>query len=146
MDSNATASPSDDSERIFYDGDCGVCHWSVRFVAERDPQGTTFRFAPLGGEVFAAQIPTAEQQRLPDSIVVQTATGERLTESTAVLYILRRLGGRWRFLGWFLRWVPRFLRDAAYRRFAAVRHRLAAKPTTGACPLPSPALRGRLDP
>ncbi len=145
MEQNATVFTADDIERIFYDGDCGVCHWAVRFVAKRDPQGTAFRFAPLGGEVFKAQVPEAQRRQLPDSMVVRTADGEILAQSVAVVHILRRLGGPWRFLGRILSWLPRSLRDAAYGGVAAIRHRLAANPQ-GACPLPSPELRSRLDP
>lgn len=145
MEPNATDFAADSIERIFYDGDCGVCHWAVRFVAKRDPQGTKFRFAPLGGQVFAAQVSEAQQRQLPDSMVVHTADGEVLAQSVAVVHILRRLGGWWRFLGHLLSWVPRILRDTGYGWFAAIRHRLVAKPQD-ACPLPSPELRRRLDP
>ena len=132
-------------ERIFFDGDCGVCHWSVRFVAQRDPEGKTFRFAPLGGEVFQNQLKEAQQDQLPDSLVVQTASGRLLVQSDGVVHILRRLGGRWKWLGHLIALVPRRLRDFGYARFAANRHRVAAKPES-ACPLPSPELRSRLDP
>ncbi|HZH02738.1 MAG TPA: DCC1-like thiol-disulfide oxidoreductase family protein [Myxococcaceae bacterium] len=37
-----------DSDILFYDGGCGLCHRAVRFVLARDPAGR-FRFAPLGG-------------------------------------------------------------------------------------------------
>lgn len=135
----------DIEERIFYDGDCGVCHWSVRFVGEHDPRGEAFRFAPLGGEVFQERLTIREQRSLPDSLVVQSASGELFVQSDAVVYILRRLGGRWRVLSYLLVLVPRFVRNAAYARFAAVRHRLVAKPES-TCPMPSAELRRRLDP
>lgn len=132
-------------ERIFFDGDCGVCHWSVRFVAQRDPHGNTFRFAPLGGEVFQSRLTEVQQSELPDSLVVQTASGRLLVRSDGVVHILRRLGGKWRWLGHLIALMPRPLRDFGYARFAANRHRVAAKPDS-ACPLPSPELRSRLDP
>lgn len=140
------ASPASGApERLFYDGDCGVCHGSVVFVAERDPGGRLFRFAPLGGEAFEAEVPAAVREIVPDSIVVHTADGRWLMRSSAMVHILRRLGGPWAVLGRLAWLVPRPLRDWAYDRFAGIRHRLVAKPE-GACPVVPPAWRGRFDP
>ena len=99
-------------ERIYYDGDCGVCHWAVGFVARRDPEGRTFRFAPLDGETFLREVPEEVREDLPDSMVVQTEGGDVLLRSRGLVYILRRLGGVWGFLGRLLWLVPRALRRA----------------------------------
>lgn len=133
------------SERIFYDGHCGVCHWSVRFVARHDPDGKTFRFAPLRGEVFSQVLSEAQQKELPDSLVVHTDQGRLLFRSQGTIYILRRLGGFWRLLGGLLWLVPRPLRDFGYETIARMRHRLA-KPPAGMCPLLPPELAQRFDP
>ena len=132
-------------ELLFYDGDCGVCHWAVRFVATRDRDGRCFRFAPLGGPTFAEQVGEKERARLGDTLLVLTRDGEVLHRSTGMIHILRRLGGFWRLLGSLSAIVPRPLRDWAYDRFAAVRHRLVRRPE-GACPLLPPELRGRFEP
>lgn len=132
-------------ERIFYDGDCGVCHWSVGFVARHDRAGDVFRFAPLGGEVFRAEVPAEVRDSLPDSMVVQTRSGSLLLRSDGLVHILRRLGLFWRLLAQILFLVPRPIRNYAYDRFAERRHRLAAKPD-GVCPLMPPDLRQRFDP
>ncbi len=133
------------AERIFYDGDCGVCHWAVRVVARHDREGAAFRFAPLGGETFAAELPAPQRENLPDSIAVHTADGVLLLRSQGLVHILRRLGPLWRVLGAVLALVPRPLRDFGYDRFAAVRHRLVRRPE-GACPLLPPELGRRFDP
>lgn len=138
----ATTAPG--IERIFYDGGCGVCHWVVALVARHDPDGRAFRFAPLGGEVFASTVPEAARRGLPDTMAVQTADGELLLRSAAVIHILRRLGPWWRLLGRLLAPVPRPIRDFLYDRFAAVRHKLVKRPE-GACPLMPPELRARFD-
>jgi predicted DCC family thiol-disulfide oxidoreductase YuxK len=132
------------SERIFYDGHCGVCHWAVRFVARHDPAGRTFRFAPLEGEVFSRVLPEAARRRLPDSLVVQTKDGQLLLRSQGLVHILRQLGGVWRLLGELLALVPRPLRDFGYDTFARIRHRLAAPPAD-VCPLVPPEVRRRFD-
>ena len=129
---------------VFYDGDCGFCHRSVRFLAAHD-RGGAFRYAPLGGPTFDALVPPERRAGLPDSLVVRTAEGAVLVRSEAALHCLRRLGGGLRALATVLAWLPRPLRDAAYDAFARVRHRLFARPAD-ACPVPGAALRARLDP
>ena len=59
---------------VFYDGDCGLCHASVRFVIDRDSR-RQFRYAPIGGETFARQLADVAVSSLPDSIVVTSSTG-----------------------------------------------------------------------
>ena len=136
--------PAASADHVFYDGDCGFCHGSVRFLAARDGRGA-FRYAPLGGSTFQALVPAPERAGLPDSLVIRTADGRVLVESGALLHCLRRLGGGWRALATLLGALPRALRDAAYRAFARNRARWFARPTE-ACPIPSGTLRARLDP
>ena len=136
--------PAASTERIFYDGDCGVCHWAVAFVARHDGGGRAFRFAPLGGEVFRRSVPQANRD-LPDSLVVRSGDGELLLRSEGLVHILSRLGPIWRFLGAILALVPRPVRDYFYDRFAERRHRLARRPE-GICPMVPPEPRQRFDP
>jgi predicted DCC family thiol-disulfide oxidoreductase YuxK len=131
-------------ERIFYDGRCGLCHWAVRFVARRDLEPIRFRYAPLHGQVFRSEVTAAEGRTLPDSMAVRTADGRFLTRSAAVLHVLRRLGGGWRFLARLAAVIPAALRDRCYDAIARVRHRLFAQPAQ-ACPLLPDSLRGRFD-
>ena len=132
-------------EHVFYDGDCGICHWFVSFVARRDGSGTAFRFAPLGGETFTAGLTPERREALPDSVAVLTADGSLLLRSRAAVHILRRLGGVWRALGALLGLVPRSAADFGYDCFAAVRRRLTRQPE-GACPRLPPELARRFDP
>jgi predicted DCC family thiol-disulfide oxidoreductase YuxK len=131
-------------DHVFYDGECGFCHESVRFLAGRDRAGA-FRYAPLGGPTFVALVSAGERAELPDSLVVHGADGRVLVQSEAMLHCLRRLGGGWRALAMVLGAVPRGLRDRGYDAFARSRRRWFARPAD-ACPIPSGALRARLDP
>ncbi len=131
-------------DHVFYDGECGFCHESVRFLAARDRAGA-FRYAPLGGPTFLALVPAAARDALPDSIVVHTAGGRVLVQSEAALHCLRRLGGGWRALAALLALVPHALRDFAYAGFARNRKRWFARPQD-ACPVPPGSLRARFDP
>jgi predicted DCC family thiol-disulfide oxidoreductase YuxK len=133
------------TERIFYDGHCGLCQRSVRLILAEDTTGAAFRFAPLQGETFASLVSAKERAALPLSLVVQTEQGELLTRSAGVLHILRRLGGIWRLLAVVLVLLPVRLRDRLYDGVAHIRHRVFARPTE-TCPLTPPALRARFDP
>lgn len=131
-------------ERLFYDGSCGLCHRTVRFVLAEDRPGTAFRVAPLGGEAFGREVPAGARGSLPDSLVVVRADGALLFRSTAVLHIAERLGGLWRTLALVLRLVPAPLRDLAYDAVARIRYRLFTRPSA-ACPVLPPDLRARFD-
>src|SRR6185369_15448643 len=75
---------------VFYDGSCGLCHRATRFLISEDLPGTSFRYAPLGGDAFNEMIGVASG--LPDSMVVRTPSGALLTKSAAALYVAKRLG------------------------------------------------------
>jgi len=131
-------------ELLFYDGGCGLCHRSVRFVAAKDRAGA-FRFAPIGGETFLATLPAAARAGLPDSIVVLGRDGQLRVKSDGTILILERLGGGWRVLSALLRLLPRGVRDAGYDFVA--RHRIGwFGRAEQACPLVPPHLRGRFAP
>ena len=133
--------PSGEPDLVFYDGACGLCHHSVRWILRHD-RSRAFLFAPLGGETFRAQVPQEWRSELPDSLVVRTTEGCLLLRSEATRRILRRLGGFWAVLGALLGLVPRPLRDAVYAGVAQLRRRLFASPTES-CPVAAPALRAR---
>ena len=132
-------------EVVFYDGHCGLCHWAVRFILTEDRTGEAFRFASLESDTFHAVLSGTERASLPDSLVVQTDDGTILTRSSAVVHILRRLGGMWGICGIVLRFIPRTLRDRMYDGIARIRHRLFQVPTTS-CPLVPADLRMRFLP
>jgi predicted DCC family thiol-disulfide oxidoreductase YuxK len=131
-------------ERLFYDGSCALCHWAVRFVLARDPEGRAFRFAPLDSEAFRGAVPEAVRASLPDSFVIETTDGRLLTRSAAVLRVLDQLGGPWRILGRVARVVPRALLDGVYDFVARVRYRVFGREPE-ACPAIPKELRSRFE-
>jgi len=126
-----------DVEVIRYDGHCGLCHRAVRFVLAEDAphpgQSPVFCFAPLADGANAS------------SMTVETADGRTLTQSAAVLHILRRLGGLWVIVADFVGLVPKFLLDMGYRMLAALRYRLFPRPKD-LCPIAPERLRSRFQP
>jgi len=130
---------------LFYDGHCALCHRAVKFVLKHDRSGKAFRFAPLTGPTFQAQVPPERRADLPDSVVVLTEEGALLIRSDAFLHILRRLGGGWRILAGALVVIPRPVRDFAYDFIARIRYRVFGTKDDW-CPMVPPDLRARFDP
>lgn len=128
------------TETVFYDGTCGLCHRAVRFLLAEDRSGTSFAFAPLGGDRHASEI--GDVPGLPDSIIVRAADGRVLVKSAAVIHIGRRLGGLWRVLATVFALVPGVVRDAWYDFVARIRYRIFGR-EKDACPLLPPDLRAR---
>ena len=116
------------TDRVLYDGSCGLCHRSVRFLIAEDAAGTSFVYAPQEGGGA--------------TVIVETADGRTLTKSAAVIHLLHRLGGWWRVIAILFSLVPRPLRDLGYDFVARVRYRIFGK-TKDACPLMPPDLRSR---
>jgi predicted DCC family thiol-disulfide oxidoreductase YuxK len=134
-----------ESEYIFYDGHCGLCHRAVKFVLKHDCSGNAFRFAPLQGETIQSRVPAEQRASLPDSFAVLTRDGALLMRSNASLYVLERLGGGWKILAKILRVIPRGLRDLVYDSVARIRYRLFGR-RDDLCPVVPPDLRVRFDP
>ena len=135
---------------LLYDGFCGFCNGTVRFILARDRAGT-MRFAPLDGDFARAVLARHPALAGVDSLVLVEreergeGTGESGAErvsvrSEAVLRIAEYLGGGW-VIAAVLRVVPRPLRDWGYDLFARVRYRLFGRLPT--CPVPPLAVRAR---
>jgi predicted DCC family thiol-disulfide oxidoreductase YuxK len=129
---------------ILYDGVCGLCNRSVRFVLKHD-RGGIFRFASL--QSAAAREILARHGLTPDALdtfyVVADfgLAGERvLSRSAAAIYTAETLGGVWK-AATLLRLLPRRVRDWAYDMVA--RHRYQVFGKYDACPLPEARYRKR---
>ncbi len=124
---------------VLYDGECGLCSKSVRFLIKRDRDGV-LQFAPLQGDTAAGL--RAAYPEIPQTVesVVLVDGGRVHLRSKAFLYVSRYLTRPWRW-GWYLRWFPAFLLDLPYRLVARLRYRIWGK--VDACELPAPAERAR---
>jgi len=127
---------------VLYDGSCGLCHKSVRFILrhERDHE---LKFAPLQGETAAAL--RAQHHEIPETLesVVLVDDGRVRLRSKAFMYTARHLRAPWRW-GYGMRWLPGFLLDLGYRVIARIRHRVWGR--ADECDLPSPEHRARFLP
>jgi predicted DCC family thiol-disulfide oxidoreductase YuxK len=112
---------------LLYDGQCGVCSATVRFIL-RHERSRTLLFAPLQGEFGATVLAGHPELGGQDSVVWLEASpsGEPelvLSRSDAVLRVAGYLGGVWR-VALAARAVPRSWRDACYDFVARRRHRI----------------------
>ncbi len=135
---------SDTRDTLFYDGGCGLCHGSVRFLLAEDTRGA-IRFAPLGGPTFEESVDEQTRQELPDSVVLLTGDGRLMTRFRATRRLLVRLGGLWRAVSVVLAVVPPWIGDALYDAVARRRLRWFRRPADW-CPLIPAPLRDRFAP
>jgi predicted DCC family thiol-disulfide oxidoreductase YuxK len=129
---------------VLYDGTCGLCHRSVRWLL-RHERDHALRFAPLQGETAAAL--RARHREIPETlesvVLVDRERGRVYLRSKAFLYSAGHLRAPWRW-GYAFRWFPGFLLDLGYRVIARLRHRIWGRADT--CELPSPEHRARFLP
>src|SRR6266478_4971601 len=94
---------------VLYDGTCGLCSKSVRWILrhERDHE---LMFAPLQGET-ATEL-RRKLPRIPQTLEsVVLVDGERVhLRSKAFMYTARHLRAPWRW-GYALRWFPALIAD-----------------------------------
>lgn len=124
---------------IFFDGVCNLCNRSIQFIIKRDTK-KRFHFASLQGNegqemLLRFHLPTNDFHSF---ILLE---GDRMyTRSTAVLRMLKGLGGGWKLLYGFII-VPKFIRDAIYNWIARNRYKWYGK--RDECMIPTPELKER---
>jgi len=107
-------------ERVLvYDGDCGFCTGIAGFIGRRDKKNI-FRFLTLQSEDGGKLLSAAGLKESDRGTVVYRKGARYFFRSSAVLHILKDLGGFWNLFFVFIL-VPPFIRDAVYRFVA--RHR-----------------------
>lgn len=124
---------------LFFDGECGFCMKSVRFVYEYDEKGL-IEFAPLQGELAGKfELKGYAEKGGGSMVILREEDGETFTKGDALLELGKTLGGVFRVLAVMFSILPKRLRNAAYDLMARNRNRLA-----GACELPDEGLRKRI--
>ncbi len=122
---------------LFYDGNCGLCAYSVQWVLrhEKRPQ---LRFAPLQGPSASSLLP----QELTTSLntLALEYRGQVYLRSEALAQTLSFMGRP--VLAQAIRLFPLFLRDAVYRIVAKNRHHFK----NASCLLPTAQQRARFLP
>ncbi len=134
---------------VIYDGHCGLCNRSVRWLLRRD-RHDRLRFAPPESARVAELLArlgfdAPDAASGPGTILVVLHPGapleQALLRSDAVVALLGELPRPWPALGVALRLIPRPLRDLGYRLIARWRYRVWGR--LECCPLPAPGQRER---
>ncbi len=130
---------------ILYDGICGLCNRVVQFVLRHDRKAI-FHFAALqssfGQQILARHNNSANEFDTVCLVLGHGQCSERvLVRSDATQFIFQKLGGLWRLLSSAANFIPRPVRDWAYRIIARHRYRLFGRYET--CPLASPETKAR---
>ena len=124
---------------ILFDGVCNLCNGFVQFLIRRDPRGN-FKFASLQSETGRQLLKDHGYQDFPLTSIVFINGGKAWEMSSAVLQILKTMGGPWSLLAVF-GIIPKGIRDAVYRFIARRRYLWFGKQE--ACMVPTPQLRQR---
>jgi predicted DCC family thiol-disulfide oxidoreductase YuxK len=134
---------------VIFDGHCGFCNRAVRWFLRRDRQDR-LRFVPSESPKVAALLirhgldATAGAFGPSTMLVVRNPEGEAervLVRSDAALAMLGELPRPWPDVAVVLSWIPRPIRDFAYRLVAHWRYRLWGR--LDACPIPTLEERSR---
>ena len=126
---------------IVYDGVCLLCSRWVRFLLTHDQAGR-YRFAPMQSDSGRRLLQTHGLD--PDSpfSMLLVDGGHGYTDTTAIARVLRGLPGRrWHWLSAAMLFVPRSIRDVAYRFVARHRYRIFGR--SDQCFVPTPEQRSR---
>lgn len=110
---------------LLFDGVCNLCNRVIRFVIRRD-KSDNIRFAPLQSEVSAELLLKFNIDPGKTDSVVYLTRGKVYLKSSAVLHLLKDIGGGWKIL-FGLIIIPRFIRDFFYELIAKNRYRLFGK-------------------
>lgn len=140
---------------VLFDGVCNLCNGFVQFLLRHD-RFQRLTFGSLQSEEAqrllyrastAAGNPTTDARTAFTNggspalnSIIYLRHGQIYTRSTAVLWILRDLGGWWRLCG-ILAVVPRFIQDSFYDWVARNRYRWTGK--RAQCMIPDPTLASR---
>jgi len=124
---------------LLYDGICHLCNGLVRFVIRWDRK-KTIRFASLQSDRGQSFLKDREMPTDDFDTLVYIKEGKYYVRSTAVLEVLKDMGGFWRVV-YILIILPICLRDPVYRLVARLRYRLFGK--SDQCTIPAPEIRER---
>lgn len=124
---------------ILFDGICNLCNSTVSFLITRDKK-KLFRFAALQSETGKTLLQKNSISEEQVSTLIYLRNGNCLMQSTAIIYILRDLGGIWKCF-YPLIYLPLPIRDAIYSFIARHRYHLFGK--RNQCMTPTPELKDR---
>jgi predicted DCC family thiol-disulfide oxidoreductase YuxK len=132
---------------VVFDGHCGLCNGSVRWLLRRDGWDR-LRFVAMESALVGGVLERHSLSGLDSAtgtmLVVRDPGGAAekvLVRSDAVVALLRELPRPWSGVGAAMKWIPRPLRDLGYRLVARWRYRIRGR--MDICPVPTVEERKR---
>lgn len=122
---------------VLFDGVCNLCNGYVNWLIDHD-KNNVFKFASLQSEAGKKLVAELGIQGNYLNTIVLYDNGKGYTHSTAVLHIVRQLGGIYRLAALMLL-IPAFIRNAVYNFVARNRYKWFGKRDT--CRIPTADLR-----
>lgn len=124
---------------VLFDGVCNLCNGLVRFIIKRDRKGW-IRFSPLQSSFGKASLEKMKMDPEEINTVVYISGDRHFLKSSAILQILKDMGGAWKLL-YGLIIIPRFIRDFIYDLVARNRYRVFGRKES--CMVPTPDIKER---
>ena len=118
---------------IFYDGECALCHLLVKWLLKRDKLAL-FSFAPQSGDAAKKFFSQSTIEELPDSIWVLDKDDTIFLKGDALIFILRKLHGFYKFIAAVFSLLPRVLRNGVYDLVADSRYKIFGRSASN-CPV-----------
>ncbi len=122
---------------VLFDGVCGLCNGWINFLLSIDLDGY-LKYSTLQGSFAQTILSDAEIKNM--KTIVYVRDHKTLTQSAAILAILRDLGGIWTIFS-LLKVIPAFPRDFLYTLISENRYKIFGKHET--CRLPTPEERAK---
>ena len=124
---------------VFFDGVCNLCNGLVKFIIKRDVKNLIL-FSPLQSPFGQATLKKMKMDPEEVNTVVYFSGDKPYLKSSAILQILKDMGGAWKLL-FGLIVVPRFIRDFIYDLVARNRYKVFGKQES--CMVPTPEVKNR---
>lgn len=124
---------------LLFDGVCNLCNGAVQFIIKRDPK-RKFKFASLQSQAGQSFLKEHNLSTSELNTFVYLKNEQHFTKSTAVLHVLKDLGGLYKFFYSFII-IPKPIRDFFYRLISKSRYSLFGKKDQ--CMIPSPETNDR---
>ena len=109
---------------IYYDGECGLCHFAVRFILRVDSK-SKFYFSPLSN--------LDDNLKSIDSIILKKGN-KVFYEGQAIIMIFENIDNNWNYLAKVLKLFPVNVLDTAYRWVSRNRTKVSVKKVSS-CPI-----------
>lgn len=138
-DNHMSGKPDDDRAIWLYDGLCGFCSWSVRFLLAHE-RAASRRFVAIQSKLGKDLATRHGIDPETPSTFLFIENGRAFEKSDGVIALASHLRWPWRAVGG-LRLIPKGWRDQIYDVLARNRYRILGRKET--CELPPPDVRAR---